>query len=82
MKGFTLSAIRAHGPSAYEVVLTSENDEVTFTMEVSGGEIEVVSWGRDFDRFVNLDTDAAGPIFQTVLDFHRARRVQLPRTDS
>jgi hypothetical protein len=75
---YSLTEIRRVAPATYDVVLTGENGRMDFMMRVEGTDIEVVTWGEDFSRFVSHVTAPAGPIFEAVLRFHRASKVQLP----
>ena len=78
MRSYKLTEIRTVAPDTYQVVLIGGRGRMDFRMKVEGTEIEVVTWGEDFSQFVSYGTGSAGPIFEAVLRFHRASKVELP----
>lgn len=77
MSTFKLNSIRRTSAHAYEVVLANEGGERAFEMTVDGDPIAVVTWGRDFSAFVDMNTGPLGPLFEAVLRFHYATTLEI-----
>ena len=68
-----LKAIVREAENTYRVELEGPDGVVrSFIFDVHEGEIQVVSWRRDFAAYMEQNLGPAAPVFEAVLSFHRA----------
>ena len=71
-----LRRIEESAPRTYRATLRNGDVERSFSFHVElRGEIELVTWDRDFDELVGLQQSGGEPLLAAIQAFHKAREL-------
>jgi hypothetical protein len=76
---WTAKSIAREGPARYRVILECDGNirAFEFSVLVIHG-MNMVQWGEDFSRFMQMNTVAATPLLAAVQAFHLAQHTPFP----
>lgn len=74
----SLKVIEQVGVDAYRIQLEVSGTKLAFELRVENRhEIDVVSWGNEFQDFMWRNANETEPLLAAVLAFHQAQRCRL-----